>query len=91
MRPNPYDWRRVVVAFLLERDGLHCPLCGGILLEGVEIDHVLPVVEGGPTIPTNLRLVHAACNKGRCRVRSERIRDWAPTRKKGPPYRTASR
>jgi len=52
-----------------ERDEHNRPICGicGHAIEagGIDLDHVEQVVEGGGTDFGNLRVTHAACNRGR--------------------------
>lgn len=50
-------------AFLVKRDGEKCQLCGDT--QNLQIDHVLPVVNGGDNSTDNLRLLCATCNKRR--------------------------
>ena len=62
--------RRTFIEFALHRDGYGCGLCG-VKLEDVydgqvvQIEHDLPVSLGGTNDLTNLRLVHATCNRRR--------------------------
>lgn len=63
----------VSVAKLVERDGLECHLCGELIdlmvptfrHEGVSIDHLVPVKDGGETSMANCRLAHRLCNMRR--------------------------
>lgn len=62
------SYREMVVNLLLERDGDLCGICGGQFdLEHVEIDHIVPRVNGGGHGAPNLRLTHEACNQSRLR------------------------
>jgi 5-methylcytosine-specific restriction endonuclease McrA len=51
-------WRRVR-AHVLERDGWRCTVCGA---PAVEVDHLIPVRDGGSDHPRNLRSVCTAHN-----------------------------
>jgi 5-methylcytosine-specific restriction endonuclease McrA len=56
-------WRRVR-AYILERDGYRCWLCGRIGADTA--DHVIPLSKGGdPLDPGNLRAAHQRCNSRR--------------------------
>ena len=49
-----------------EHDRLICGICeNSIEAGGVDLDHVNQVVAGGGTTMENLRVTHAACNRGR--------------------------
>lgn len=49
---------------LFERDGGRCYLCGELCSrDAFELDHVIPLSAGGPTIPSNLRVTHIRCNR----------------------------
>jgi hypothetical protein len=52
---------------VLERDGHRCAGCGRSGGEGaaLEIDHIVPVAAGGGSELSNLRVLCAACNRGR--------------------------
>lgn len=45
---------------ILERDGRRCWNCGG---HANEVDHIVPRVEGGRAVPSNLRASCATCNR----------------------------
>lgn len=45
---------------VLERDAYRCRECGG--WEGLEVDHITPVEEGGPTILSNLQTLCQECH-----------------------------
>ncbi len=48
---------------IIDRDGLVCGICGGSVDEDdVHIDHVRPVLVGGRTEDSNLRVSHSLCN-----------------------------
>lgn len=56
------DWQRIRKV-ILERDGHRCHWCGG---EATEVDHVRPLVFGGPRLePTNLVASCKRCNARR--------------------------
>ena len=52
-----------------ERDEHDRPFCGicrrAIEAGAIDLDHIEQVVEGGGTDLDNLRVTHAACNRGR--------------------------
>ena len=52
---------------ILKRDSFRCQVCGRTQADGtiLHIDHILPVSKGGKTIPSNLRVLCAACNLGK--------------------------
>lgn len=69
-------WRRQIVAYLVQRDGADCGICGchvDITLPsgprgnkmGPSIDHVVPRSHGGGDEMANLRLTHWICNRQR--------------------------
>lgn len=48
---------------VIERDGTVCGICNGrVPRDDVHIDHITPVVRGGPTTLKNLRVTHSRCN-----------------------------
>jgi len=50
-------------AKVVARDGLLCGICGGdVEYNDVHLDHVRPVLLGGPTVASNLRVTHSQCN-----------------------------
>jgi 5-methylcytosine-specific restriction endonuclease McrA len=60
-------------AYICERDGWRCQICGGKVspdrsypdpLFG-SMDHIIPVSEGGDSSTANLRLAHLRCNLSR--------------------------
>ena len=66
------------VAYLIERDGMDCSLCGGEMQrvkrfpqdpDGVSVDHIVPLSKGGHNTANNVKLAHFGCNaKKRDRV-----------------------
>lgn len=52
-------WLRDLV---LDRDRGVCQLCGAPVGADFHIDHILPVVLGGPSAVGNLQLAHPTCN-----------------------------
>ena len=53
-------------AEILKRDGALCAVCGST--KELEIDHILPVCEGGTNVEDNLRVLCKKCNRTRQRV-----------------------
>ncbi len=67
-RPRRITGRRLqrMRAFVYQRDGGVCWICG--LSAGVtdyEVDHVVPLSEGGRDAISNLRVAHVECNRSR--------------------------
>jgi hypothetical protein len=55
-----------VRAFVYQRDGLICRICGRAIRPGKQvIDHIRPIYEGGDNHCDNLRVVHGFCNNSR--------------------------
>lgn len=54
--------RPVIVRALLERDGDRCFLCRKALADDMTVEHLVPVVHGGPNHISNMALAHSACN-----------------------------
>ena len=52
------QWRKTR-ARVLERDGWRCQVCGEL---AQEVDHLIPVADGGPDVLSNLRAVCRAHN-----------------------------
>jgi len=50
---------------LLARDGSLCFLCNTELGEDISVDHLVPLVAGGPNHLSNMVLMHERCN-GKC-------------------------
>jgi len=50
---------------IMERDNYTCQICGKYMPDevGLQIDHIIPVVKGGKTIPSNLRVLCDKCNR----------------------------
>lgn len=48
-----------------ERDNYTCQLCNKYMPDevGLEIDHIIPVSEGGKTVPDNLQVLCSKCNR----------------------------
>ena len=48
------------------RDGMRCHLCGRrIALKDFTLDHLIPIVDGGPHTPSNVAAAHRSCNSRR--------------------------
>lgn len=48
---------------ILERDGLHCHICGKDITDGnYHFDHVIPLSRGGAHSMDNIKVAHAFCN-----------------------------
>lgn len=65
------EWLRAQVIL---RDGLVCKICGQPITEAqrFEIDHILPIIDGGLNLPENLRITHRYCNRSRPKSPSKR-------------------
>lgn len=49
---------------IMERDCFTCQICGKYMPDevGLHIDHIVPVVRGGKSVPSNLRVLCSKCN-----------------------------
>lgn len=55
---------------IFKRDNFKCTLCGTTgKEERLEIDHIVPISEGGKTIKSNLRTLCFKCNRGKGNAR----------------------
>lgn len=65
---NKEDQRKALTKELKEkikiRDNYTCQLCGKYMPDevGLHIDHIIPIVKGGKSIPSNLRVLCSKCN-----------------------------
>ena len=62
--------RTIAIGVILETQDDCCPWCG-LLLDpcgAVEVDHHIPVSEGGPTELFNLRVLCRRCNQAKGRM-----------------------
>lgn len=70
------EWRKQLLAYLVERDGDECAICGRNVdltlksgtqgsRQGPSIDHLVPRSQGGTDDLSNLRLAHWGCNQQR--------------------------
>jgi 5-methylcytosine-specific restriction endonuclease McrA len=60
------DQSYVSRAYIIERDGGRCHLCGKRPRPGeIQLDHLIPVSEGGDHTPENLRVACAFCNRSK--------------------------
>ena len=52
---------------ILKRDGYKCKICGRGAEDGVKlhVDHIVPIVKGGKTVPENLQTLCQDCNLGK--------------------------
>ncbi len=52
---------------IMKRDGFQCQICGLSQKDGVRlhVDHIVPIAKGGRTIPSNLRTLCEARNRGK--------------------------
>lgn len=64
-----YKVRQAVKEAIKERDGFRCVLCGHApeALYELEVDHIVPYIEGGPNTPDNLRSLCRPCHVHRRR------------------------
>lgn len=62
--------------FLYDRDRGICGICREPVPfgQGMDIDHVVQLADGGSDAPSNLRITHAACNRRRPRIAGVRVR-----------------
>lgn len=56
---------KFIRAKVLLRDGLVCQICLGEITETYDLDHIIPVAEGGLDTIENLRVAHRSCNRSR--------------------------
>lgn len=57
---------------LWERDGGRCGVCGeSVDLDTMDVDHIIPERDGGPTHWDNLRPTHPPCNRWRLPLDAE--------------------
>jgi len=55
---------RAMFLRVVRRDNQTCQICGRNLKEDeIEIDHIIPFAEGGPTEESNLRVLCKSCNR----------------------------
>src|SRR3954453_21612141 len=75
-------WRETR-ARMLRQLPARCGICGQWITHPgtCDVDHIVPVEHGGTDAPSNLRLTHASCNRGR-RVKPAR---YVARRHSGPP------
>ena len=46
-----------------EASGIRCYICGDLISTGEgQVDHIIPLSRGGPTVLSNLAIVHTRCN-----------------------------
>lgn len=57
------DNRAMFYSALVKQYGERCLRCGSV--DDLQIDHVIPVAQGGPSRLTNLQLLCAACNNAK--------------------------
>lgn len=65
MRLYGIDYKGLAIQYLAARDKGRCTICGEKLNGNVDIDHIVPVKDGGTNESGNLRVVHASCHKAR--------------------------
>jgi 5-methylcytosine-specific restriction endonuclease McrA len=54
---------RSVLIRVIRRDNSTCQVCGKHLLDPeIQIDHIIPLTKGGPSIESNLRVICSDCN-----------------------------
>lgn len=60
------DGDRFTVEEIAERDGWRCHICGkNVTRKTWSLDHLIPIVAGGPHTRTNVSLAHKRCNSRR--------------------------
>lgn len=66
LRPRP---------FVMRRDKGRCRMCGsnGGFRLSLELDHIMPIVEGGKTILRNLRMLCANCHRDETTLLKKRL------------------
>ncbi|CAN5794309.1 HNH endonuclease signature motif containing protein [soil metagenome] len=57
---------------ILERYLHCCHVCGGV--DADQVDHVIPLAEGGPDDESNLFPIHAACHREKTAAEARRAR-----------------
>lgn len=60
---NGWAWQRTRRA-VLERDGYRCVACGAAGVR-FEVDHIVPLANGGTNEPVNLRTLCISCHRAR--------------------------
>jgi len=85
-RPTPpRTWAQAKFRRLLlpGAEGAACALCGWPMFrtQGLDVDHIQPVSQGGLTILSNLRVVHRTCNA----ARGSELGRTSPRRSQVPP------
>lgn len=69
---KPFKWKHVSLKQryrIMQRDGFRCKCCGE--REYLEIDHIIPIVEGGKNDDDNLQTLCRACNYGKYMNKNE--------------------
>lgn len=62
-RLGPGRRREIERAYIIERDGGRCHLCGKVCeVAEIHLDHVVPLARGGDHSAANLRVACATCN-----------------------------
>lgn len=54
---------RIDTAVLRARSDGRCGICGELLIGPVEVDHVIPIAQGGTHTYDNVQLTHPICNR----------------------------
>lgn len=52
-------------AYIIQRDGRRCHICGTRVVGRVELDHLVPLSKGGDHTHANLAVSHPYCNRSR--------------------------
>jgi 5-methylcytosine-specific restriction protein A len=68
---------------IMARDGYRCYRCGA---EAAEVDHIVPVSEGGTNDPTNLAAICIPCHRAKTRAEAARGRARRATRRPTPRH-----
>jgi hypothetical protein len=57
------DYKYLAMEYLKARDGNMCKICDEPISGNVDIDHIIPIKDGGSNDASNIRVVHTECHK----------------------------